>query len=76
MGADLLQPFQILAQLAVHGIGQHLGVLAVDDVALAVEEPGGDFVLGGALHDGHDALEFFGCDFSGSGASMSVRRCG
>jgi len=42
---DLLQPFEVLTQLALHIISEHLGVLAVDDVALSVEEPCWDLVL-------------------------------
>lgn len=67
MRADFLQPLQILTQLAVHAVGQDLGILAVDDVASAIEEPGGDLVLRRVLDDGHDPLEFFRGDFSGSG---------
>ena len=63
---DLLQPLEIVTELAVHAVGQDLEVLAVDNVALSVEEPGGDLVLGGVLHDGDDALEFFGGELSGA----------
>lgn len=66
MRADLLQPLEILTQLAVHAVGQHLAVLAIDDVALSVEEPCRDFVLCRVLNDGHDALEFFGGEFAGA----------
>ena len=59
MCTDLLQPLQVLTQLAVHTVGQDLAVLAVHDVALTVEEPDGDFVLGRVLDDGDDAFEFF-----------------
>jgi len=44
MGADLLEALQIVTELAVDAVGEDLGVLAVDDVALPVEEPGGDLV--------------------------------
>ena len=64
MRADLLQSLQVLTQLAVHAVRQNLRVLAIDDVALPVKEPGGDLVLGGVLDDGDDTLEFFGGDFS------------
>lgn len=70
MRADLLQPLQVLAEFAVDAVGVHLGVLAVHDIALSVEEPGGYFVLGRVLDDGDDALQFFGCDFSGTGEDM------
>src|SRR5205809_4145276 len=70
--ADLLQPFEVLAQFVIHLISQHLRVLAVDDVALSVEEPGGDLVLSGILDDGYYALEFFGGDFSGAARMVLV----
>ena len=60
VGADLLEALQILTELGVDAVGQDVGVLAVDDVALSVQEPGGDLVLGGVLDDGDDTLELFG----------------
>jgi hypothetical protein len=63
---DLLHALQIFTQLGVDAVGEDLAVLAVDDVALSVEEPGGDLVLGWILHDGDDALEFFGGEFTGA----------
>ena len=67
VGADFLEALEILAKLGLHLIGEDLAVLAVGDVALSVEEPGRDLVLGRVLDDGHDALEFFGGDFTGTG---------
>ena len=46
VGTDLLETLEIFTELAVDAVGQDLGVLAVDDVALPVKEPGGDFVYG------------------------------
>ena len=66
MRTDLLQSLQVLTQLAVHAVGQDLAVLAIHDIALAVEEPGWDLVLGRVLDDGDDALEFFGGEFAGA----------
>lgn len=66
VGADLLQALQVLTKLAVDTVGEHLVVFAVDDVALSVEEPGGDLVLGGGLDDGDNALELFGGEFTGA----------
>lgn len=60
VGADLLQALEIITELGVQGVGDDLVVLAVDDVALSVEEPGRDLVLGGVLEDGDQALELFG----------------
>lgn len=72
VGADLLQALEILTDLAVEGVGDDLGVLAIGDVALSVEEPGGDLVLGGALEDGDDTLELFGGEFTSAVESMKV----
>jgi hypothetical protein len=47
VGTDLLEALKIFAELAVDAVGEDLGVLAVDNVALPVEEPGGDLVCGG-----------------------------
>ena len=60
VGTDLLQALEVLTELAVETVGDNLGVLAVDDVALSVQEPRGDLVLGGGLEDGDDALKLFG----------------
>jgi hypothetical protein len=60
MGPDLLQPLEIVTQLRVDAVCQNLRVLAIDNVALPIEEPGGDLVLRRILDDGDDALEFFG----------------
>ena len=72
MRTNLLQTFQILTELAVHSVGQDLRVLAIHNVTLSVEEPGGNFVLGGILDDGDDTLEFFGCDLTSSITQTSV----
>ncbi len=39
VSADLLEALKILAELGVNAVGKDLRVLAVDDVALTVEEP-------------------------------------
>lgn len=39
VSADLLQALEIIAELGVDTVGEDLGVLAVDNVALPVEEP-------------------------------------
>ena len=44
MSADLLQALQIITKLAVDIVGEDLGVLAIDNITLPVEEPCGDFV--------------------------------
>lgn len=59
MGPDLLQSLEVVAELGVHTVCKNLVVLAVDDIALTIQEPGRDLVLGGVLDDGDDALELF-----------------
>jgi hypothetical protein len=44
VSADLLETLQIITELGVDTVGEDLGVLAVDDIALPVEEPGGNLV--------------------------------
>lgn len=66
VGADTLETLEILTDLAVEGVGDDLGVLAVGDVALSVQEPCGDLVLGGVLEDGDHTLEFFGGELTGA----------
>ena len=61
---DLLEPLEIITELRVDSVGEDLRVLAIDDVALSVEEPGRDLVLGGVLDDGDETLEFFGGELS------------
>jgi hypothetical protein len=77
VGADLLQALEIFAQLRVDVVGKDLAVLAVDDVALPVEEPGRDLVLGRVLDDGDDTLELFGRKLTGAvrGERMSAFCC-
>lgn len=66
MSTDLLQALQILTQFAVHAVCQHLGVLAINNVPLPIEEPSRDFVLCRILDDSDDTFEFFGGDFTGA----------
>jgi len=66
VGANLLQALQILAKLGVDRVGENLVVLAVHNVALPIEEPAGDLVLGRVLDDGDNALELFRREFAGA----------
>ena len=54
---DLLQPLKVITELGVDAVRQDLRVLAVDDVLLPVQEPGGDLELGRVLHNGDYPLE-------------------
>lgn len=67
VSADLLQALEIVTELGIDVVGQNLGVFAVDNVALTIEEPGWDLVLGGVLDDGDNTLELFGGEFTSWG---------
>ena len=72
VGADLLEALEIVTELRVDSVGKNLAVLAINDIALSVEEPGGDLVLGRVLEDGNNSLEFFGGEFTGTVILASV----
>ncbi len=59
VSTDLLQALEIVTEFGVDTVGQNLRVFAIDDIALTIEEPGWDLVLGGVLDDGDNSLEFF-----------------
>jgi len=61
---DLLQSLEILSQFGIHSVGQDLGIFAVGDVLLPIEEPCRDLELGRILHDGHYTLEFIRVELS------------
>jgi hypothetical protein len=42
MRADLLQALEVITEFRVNTVGKDLGILAVDNVALSVQEPAGD----------------------------------
>jgi hypothetical protein len=74
MGADFLESLQIFTEFAVDAVGEDLGVFPVDDIALAIEEPGRDFVLRGVLDDGYNAFKFFRGKFTGAAGVVSWGR--
>ena len=72
VGANLLEALEIVTELGVDAVGEDLVVLAVNNVALSVEEPGWDLVLGWVLDDGDDALELFGSKLTGTVFFVSI----
>lgn len=60
VSADLLEALKILTELGVDTVSKDVRVLAIDDIALSVDEPCRDLVLGGVLEDGDDSLKLFG----------------
>lgn len=67
MGTDLLQALEVITKLGIDTVGENLGVFAIDDIALTIEKPGRDLVLGRILNDGDDSLQFFGGKLTGTG---------
>lgn len=72
VSSDLLQTLQVLTELVVKLVDEEVGVLAVDDVTLSVEEPSRDLVLFWVLDDGDDSLELFDSKLTGSLAEVDV----
>lgn len=59
MGTNLLQSLQIVTKLAVDTVCEDLVILAIDNIALSVEEPCWNLVLCRVLNDCDNALELF-----------------
>jgi len=66
MGTNLLQPLEILTELVVEQISQHLTGLAVLDVTVSIQEPVRDLILPGVLHDGDKLLNLLFSKFTSS----------
>jgi hypothetical protein len=76
MSTDLLQALEIVAEFGVDTVGENLRVFTIDDIALTIEEPGWDLVLGGVLDNGDNSLEFFRGELTGTeivSASSSIQ---
>jgi hypothetical protein len=72
VSADLLEALKILTELGVDTVGENVGVLAIDDIALSVDEPCRDLVLGGVLEDGDDSLELFGGELTSALVQIDI----
>lgn len=72
VSSDLLQTFQVLTELVVKLVDEEVGVLAVDNVTLSVEEPSRDLVLFWALDNGDNSLELFDSKLTGSLVEVDV----
>lgn len=72
VSTDLLQPLKIVTHFGVDAVGQDLGVLAIDDVTLPVQEPRRDLELGRVLDDSHETLELIGVELASSAKSPSI----
>lgn len=72
VGLDLLQSLEVITQLRVDVVGKKLGALAVNNVALPVQEPGRDLELGRVLEDGDDALKLIGVELTSTLAKVNI----
>jgi len=72
MGPDLLQPLKIVTELRVDTVGQNLRVLSVNDILLPVQEPSGNFELGGVLDDGNNSLELIRVQVTSAGRGQKT----
>jgi len=69
---DFLQTLQIVTELGVDTVGKKLRVLAVDNVALPVEEPARYLELFGCGHDLDNPLQLFAGQFTGALAEVDI----
>jgi len=72
MSTDLLQSLEIITELGVDTVGEDLRVLTIDNIALTIEEPGWNLVLGRVLDDSNNSLEFFRGEFSGALVQVDI----
>lgn len=72
VGLDLLQALKVITQLRVDVVRQELAALAVNNVALPVEEPRGDLELSRVLQDGDNALQLVRVELTGTLAKVDI----
>jgi hypothetical protein len=66
VGTDLLHPLDVIAELGIEVLREHLGILTRLEILLPVEEPKWDLELAGVLDDGDELFDFIGRQFSGA----------
>ncbi|KAL3785371.1 hypothetical protein HJC23_011054 [Cyclotella cryptica] len=64
VGPNLLHPLNIITQLGIKVLREHLGILSSPEILLPVEEPHGDFELTGVLDDGNELFDLIGGQFT------------
>ena len=72
VGLDLLQSLEVITQLGVDVVGKELAALAVNNVALPVQEPSGNLELSRVLQDGDNALELIGVELTSTLAKVDI----
>jgi len=64
VGPDLLHPLNIITQLGIKVLREHLRILSSPEILLPVEEPHGDFELTGVLDNGNKFFDLVGGQFT------------
>jgi len=64
MGSNLLHPLNIITQLRIEILGEHLRVLSRLEILLPIQEPRWDLKLPRVLDDGHELLNLIGGEFA------------
>ena len=66
VGTDLLHPLNVIAELGIEVLREHLGILPRFEILLPVEEPKWDLELAGVLDDRDEFFDFIGRQFTGA----------
>lgn len=72
VSANLFKTFQIFAKLVVQSVWSYLRIFAILDVLLSIQKPIGYFVLTRIGYDGHDAVDLFLGQLTGSLVCVNV----
>lgn len=72
VGLDLLQALKVITELRVDVVREELRALAVNNVALPVQEPSGDLELSRVLEDGDDALKLVRVELTSTLAKVDI----
>lgn len=70
--AHALHLLDVVTELCIKLVDEQVCVLAVCRVALSVEEPAGDLVLGWVLNDGDDTLELINAELASTLGHVDV----
>lgn len=73
MGPDLLHPLNVVSELSVEILREHLAVLAGLEVFLPVEEPERDLELAGVLDYGNEFLDLVCVELTGALVDVNLR---
>jgi len=70
VSADLLQAFQIIAELGCNVLSKDLAVLSCLEIFLTIQEPNRDFELTGILDNSDQLFDFIRSQFTSTGVHI------